>query len=80
MKEWKQPTVVIMQQVFFLQCIYSVLVAKNHPKIRSRCLVYEFSFTNVFNDINHDYRAVISKGKLFVAASVLYDCGYPLLL
>ena len=24
----------------FLQCIYSVLVAKNHQKIRSRCLVH----------------------------------------
>ena len=32
----------------FLQCIYSVLVAKNHQMIRSRCLVHEFFFTNVF--------------------------------
>ena len=31
----------------FLQYIYSVLVAKNHQKIRSRCLV-EFSFTDIF--------------------------------
>ena len=29
----------------FLQYIYSVLVAKNHQKIWSRCLVHEFSFT-----------------------------------
>ena len=35
----------------FSQYIYSVLVAKNQKKIRSRCLVHEFSFT----DINHGY-------------------------
>ena len=28
----------------FLQCIYSVLVAKNHLKFQSRC----FSFTDIF--------------------------------
>ena len=28
----------------FLQCIYSVPVAKNHQNIWSRCLVHEFSF------------------------------------
>ena len=33
----------------FSQYIYSLLVAKNQKKIRSRCLVNEFSFT----DINH---------------------------
>ena len=32
----------------FLQYIYSVLVAKNHQKIQSRCLVREFSFTYIF--------------------------------
>ena len=32
----------------FLQYIYSVLVAKNHHKIRSKCLVHEFSFTGIF--------------------------------
>ena len=32
----------------FLQYIYSVLVAKNHQKFRSRCLVHEFSFTDIF--------------------------------
>ena len=31
-----------------LQYIYSVFVAKNHQKIRSRCLVHEFSFTDFF--------------------------------
>ena len=28
--------------------IYSVLVAKNHQKIQSRCLAHEFSFTDIF--------------------------------
>ena len=45
----------------FLQYIYSVLVTKNHQEIRFRCLVHEFSFANVFNDINHGYRAAILK-------------------
>ena len=35
----------------FSQYIYSVLVSKNQKKIRSRCLVHEFSF----KDINHGY-------------------------
>ena len=34
--------------VDFLQYIYLVLVAKNHEKIRSRCLIHEFSFTDIF--------------------------------
>ena len=32
----------------FIRHIYSVLVAKNHQKIRSICLVHEFSFTDIF--------------------------------
>ena len=32
----------------FLRYIYSVLVANNHHNIQSRCLVHEFSFTDVF--------------------------------
>ena len=32
----------------FLQYIYSALVAKNHQKVRSRCLVHVFSFTDIF--------------------------------
>ena len=32
----------------FLQYIYSILVAKNHQKIQSRCIVHEFSFTEIF--------------------------------
>ena len=35
----------------FSQYIYSVLVTKNQKKIRPRCLIHEFSFT----DINHGY-------------------------
>ena len=34
--------------VDFLQHFYSVLLAKNHYKIRSRCLVHEFSFPYIF--------------------------------
>ena len=32
----------------FLQYIYFVPVTKNHQNIRSRCLVHEFSFTDIF--------------------------------
>ena len=32
----------------FLQYIYSVLVAKNHQKIRSGCFVHEFFFADIF--------------------------------
>ena len=31
-----------------LQYIYSVSVTKNHRNMRSRCLVHEFSFTDIF--------------------------------
>ena len=31
----------------FLRHICSVLVAKSHKNIQSRCLVYEFSFTDI---------------------------------
>ena len=34
--------------VDFSQSFYSVLVTKNHLKIRSTCLVHEFSSTNIF--------------------------------
>ena len=34
-----------------LQYIYSV---PDHQNIRSRCLVHEFSFTDIFNNIDHD--------------------------
>ena len=32
----------------FLQHIQSVPVSKNHQNIQSRCLVHEFSFTDIF--------------------------------
>ena len=47
--------------VDFLQYIYLVLVTKNCLKIRSRYLVYEFSFKGIFNDINHGYSAATLK-------------------
>ena len=31
-----------------LQCIYSVPVIENYRNIQSRCLVHEFSFTDIF--------------------------------
>ena len=45
----------------FLQYIYSLPVTRNHQNIRSRCLIQEFSFTEIFNNINHGYRAAILK-------------------
>ena len=38
-----------------------MLVAKNHQKIQSRCLVHEFSFTDISNDISYDYKAALLK-------------------
>ena len=35
--------------------------SKIHRNIGSRRLVHEFSFTDIFNDINHGYRAAILK-------------------
>ena len=55
-----------------LQYIYFVLVAKNHQRIRSRCLIHEFPSQILFNDVNHGYTATILK-KNYVATSVLYD-------
>ena len=51
----------------FLQYISSVLVDKKYQKIRSRCLVHEFSFTNFFNESSHGCRAaVFNKKSLFL--------------
>ena len=47
-KEQKQPPVAILQQAIFLQHICSVLVDKDHQKIRLGCLAHEFSFTDIF--------------------------------
>ena len=58
----------------FLQYIFSVLVAKNLQKIRLRCLVHEFSFTDIFNYINHGYKAaILKKSSLWL---LLCGCGY----
>ena len=55
-------------------------MTNNHQKVRSTCLVHEFFFTDIFNNITHGPRAVILKKYIFVAASVLYGRGYLLLL
>ena len=48
----KQPLVAILQQETFYNIFtYSVLVPKNRRKIRPKCLVHEFSFKDIFNDI-----------------------------
>ena len=44
-----------------LQYIYFVLVAKNHQRIRSKCLIHEFPSQILFNDVNHGYTATILK-------------------
>ena len=63
--------------VDFLQYIYLVLVAKNCLKIRSRCLVYEFSFKGIFNDINHGYSAAtLKESSLWVLPSYMVVATY----
>ena len=61
-KEWKQPPVVIRNRRV-LQYTYSMLVAKNYQKIRSRCLLHEFSFTDIFNNVNYGNKAALLKKK-----------------
>ena len=63
-----------------LQLIYSLLVSKNHLNIRSRSLVHEFSFTNIFYRYKSWLQSSYIKEKFFVAASILYGCGYLFLL
>ena len=63
-KEWRRSH----QQLFcnrqILTIIYFILVAKNHCKVQSRCLIHEFSdFTDIFNDINHGYKTALFKKK-----------------
>ena len=41
-----------------------MLVDKNHQTIRSKCLAYKFSFTDIFKDINHGYKAALLKKSL----------------
>ena len=57
----------------FLQDTYSMLVDKNHQKIRSRCLAHEFSFTDFFNDINHGYKAALLKKNFLWLLSIYMD-------
>ena len=63
-------------EVNFLQYIYSMLAAKNHQKTQSRCLVYEFSFTDVLNDINHGYRAILKKNSLWLLLFYMAGATY----
>ena len=65
---------------YFLQYIYSVLVAKNHQKVRSRCLDHEFSFTYIFEWYYSWLQSSFIEEKIFVGTSVLYNWGYLLLL
>ena len=64
MKEWKQPPVFTLQRTISLQCIYSVLVAKNHQKFQLGSLVFPSQI--FFNNINHGYRAGILKNYLWL--------------
>ena len=60
----------------FLKCIYSVLVAKSHKKFWSMCLVYEFSFTDVFLILIMVTEQLY--WKKIMAPSILHGCGYLL--
>ena len=63
--------------VNFLQNIYLVLVAKNHYKVRSRCLVHEFSFKYIFNNIYHEYSAaILKKSSLWVLPPYMVVATY----
>ena len=60
----------------FLKYICSMLVAKNHQKIRSRCSVHEFSFTDIFNNINHGYKAALLKKNYLWLLSLYMDVAF----
>ena len=55
-------------------------MAKNHQKLLSRCLVPEFFFTNIFNDINDGYRATLLQKNslclLLFFTTVVSSCYY----
>ena len=58
----RQPLVAILQQETFYNIFtYSVIVAKNRRKIRPKCLVHEFSFKDIFNDIYHSFKTAALK-------------------
>ena len=61
----------------FSQYIYYVLVAKNHQKIRSGCLVQEFFFVDVFYSVNHGYRAAtLKKNSLWLLSFYIVVASY----
>ena len=76
-KEWKQPPVVILQQAnfynIFILCLWLRIIRRSDQGV----WFMNFSSQAFFNYINHDYRAAL---RFFVAASVLYGCGFLLLL
>ena len=57
-KEGKQPPVVIQQQSIFLRYIYSMLVAKNHQKIRST-IIFVTWYIRVANWLLNDSRVTV---------------------
>ena len=61
----------------FSQYIYYVLVAKNHEKIRSGCLFQEFLFADIFDDVNHGYRAaILKKNSLWLLSFYIVVASY----
>lgn len=46
----------------FLQYIYSLLMVKNNRKVRSRCLVHQFSFADIFNQIYFCLHSLKNRG------------------
>ena len=77
-KERKQPPVVILQQAIFynifILCFWLKVVRRTNQSV----WFINFPSQIFFYDVNHGHRAAILK-KLFLAASVLYGCGYLLL-
>ena len=63
-----------------LQYIYSGAMTKNHRNIRSRYLVHEFSFIVIFQRYWSWFQGSYIKEIFFVAAFILYGCGYLFLL
>ena len=74
-KERKQPPVVILQQAIFynifILCFWLKVVRRTNQSV----WFINFPSQIFFYDVNHGHRAAILK-KLFLAASVLYGCGY----
>ena len=77
-KERKQPPVVILQQAIFYNIFILCFWLKVVRRTNQRVWFINFPSQIFFYDVNHGHRAAILK-KLFLAASVLYGCGYLLL-